>query len=147
MPFLPAGFFLPFSSAAAVISLTSTTIGSPFSSTRPSTSAAAFLAARSAFLRSASAFFSSLVSFLANSVSSPVLRPPLPTPIPFFSMRSRSSSVISESSSRSIAIAASLAARSFFGMSAGASCQAGSVCALRAARSSDRRRTREDAGC
>ena len=74
-----------------------------------------FFAARSAFFRSASAFFSSFVSFFSKSCTSPLFIPPK-TPMPLLAMRCISSSVISESSAFFMANAASLAARSFFGM-------------------------------
>ena len=69
-----------------------------------------------AFFCAASAFFSSFVSFFSKSSSAPVFIPPMPTPMPLFSIRSRCSSVISLSSSFCMAKAACLASFSFFGM-------------------------------
>ena len=69
-----------------------------------------------AFFCAASAFFSSFVSFFSKSSSAPVFIPPMPTPMPLFSIRSRCSSVISLSSSFCIWKAACLASFSFFGM-------------------------------
>ena len=68
----------------------------------------AFAASRSAFRAAAASFFSSFVSFFSKSFSSPLCSPP-PMPMPAFSMRCRSSSVISASSSARFAAAIFLA--------------------------------------